>query len=89
MKKLFKKGEGGRKKGSKNKRTIEIEELRRVFINALYHDEKTFREAVNIALKKNPVDVLRVVASVLPKDVNMTGNAVIPIQLIDPEEKNV
>lgn len=88
-KKLFQKGNPGRKKGARNKRTIEIEKLRGEFITAIYCDRKIFRRAFRIALMKKPVEALKVVASVLPKDVKINDGNIIPIQLIDPEEKNI
>lgn len=88
-KKLFEKGNPGRKKGARNKKTIEIEELRRAFINAIYCDEATFRKAFKQAMQDKPIDALKVVASVLPRDtnVNIPGSGVIIIS--SPEEKDV
>lgn len=85
----FVKGQGGRKHGARNKRTIEIEQLRAEFISAIYRDRATFSKAFKTALEKKPIDALKVVASVLPRDtnVNIPGSGVIIIS--SPEEKDV
>ncbi len=63
---MFKPGEGGRKKGSRNK-------LGEDFIQAIAEDFENHGAAVIERVRQErPTDYLKVVASLLPKDVNIT-----------------
>ena len=62
----FKPGQGGRKKGSRNK-------LGEDFIQAIAEDFENHGAAVIVRVRQErPTDYLKVVASLLPKDVNIT-----------------
>lgn len=61
----FKKGEGGRKKGSRNK-------LGEAFVADLLADwEEHGSETIQKVREERPADYVKVVASILPKDVNV------------------
>jgi hypothetical protein len=68
---LFEKGRpktGGRRKGSRDR-------IATALLEAIVEDfEKFGTEAVKIARKERPVEYLRVVASLLPKEFEITDN---------------
>ena len=66
----FKKGEGGRKKGSKNK-------ISRVALNAIYRDlQDNAGDSIELLRDKDLSTYWRVIAGLIPKDldINHSGN---------------
>ena len=58
-------GNGGRKRGARNKLTT-------AFLEDLYDAwQQRGREIIDAAIEQNPAAVLRVIGSILPKDINL------------------
>jgi hypothetical protein len=66
-------GFGGRPRGSRNKLTTE-------FLDALYADfQANGAEAVARCRKEKPAEYVRIVASILPKDLELTVNSQVEV----------
>jgi hypothetical protein len=69
----------GRRKGSKNIATRNVEALRAALISAVYREPEVFHDAFSQVLKRRPLDALRLVASVVPRDVMLKNDNPAPI----------